>query len=105
MTRLAEALFEDFDEEDVRGGGQPGLGLGMGIKNVDTWPPSGAKVGFVLRNILSEHTADGISFAYRELSDDQFEKVKNPIGTTSYQLCTMLTILRFGSIRFSPITV
>jgi Gamma tubulin complex component C-terminal len=86
VTRLTEALFEDFDEEDVRGGGQPGLGLGMGIKNVDTWPPSGAKVGLVLRNILSEHTSEGISFAYRELSDAQFEKVKNPIGTRTPML-------------------
>ena len=85
VTRLQEALFEDFDTDDVRGGGQPGLGLGIGFlvgKNV--WPPNGAKVGLVLRNVLAEthiNTTDPeICFAYRELSDDQFEKVKNPIG-------------------------
>lgn len=79
LARLQEALFEDFDTDDVRSGGQPGLGLGIGFltgKNV--WPPNGAKVGLVLRNILSETSE--ISFAYRELSEDQFEKVKNPIG-------------------------
>jgi len=79
LARLQEALFEDFDSDDVKSGGQPGLGLGIGLlqgKNV--WPPNGAKVGLVLRNILSETSE--ISFAYRELSDEQFERVKNPIG-------------------------
>lgn len=85
VTRLHEALFEDFDTEDVRSGGQSGLGLGIGILNSkSSWPPNGAKVGLVLRTILAETHHDGatkeISFAYRELTEEQFEKVKNPIG-------------------------
>jgi hypothetical protein len=82
VTRLHEALFEDFDD-DGRSGGQPGLGLGMGLKGKNNWPPNSAKVGLVLRNILSESGVDttGISFAYRELSEEHFNKVQNPIGT------------------------
>jgi hypothetical protein len=84
VTRLHEALFEDFDD-DGRSGGQPGLGLGMGLKGKNNWPPNSAKVGLVLRNILSESGVDttGISFAYRELSEEHFNKVQNPIGTLS----------------------
>lgn len=85
VTKLNEALFEDVDSEDVRAGGQPGLGLGVGIlKSGETWPPNGAKVGVVLRHILTESSPSQgtpeISFAYRELTDSQFERVKNPIS-------------------------
>jgi hypothetical protein len=85
VTSLKEAIFEDFDEEDVRSGGQPGLGLGIGkLKTKTDWPPNGAKVGLVLRNVLAETFDDeadgGISFAYRDLTDEQFDKVKNPLG-------------------------
>ena len=81
MTKLNEALFDDFDE-DGRSGGLHGLGLGVGL--VDRWPPSASKVQGVLRNVLEELGPDGtmgISFAYRELEDREFDKVKNPVGT------------------------
>ena len=84
VTRLREALFEDFDAADRRGGGQPGLGLGIGfLVGKDVWPPSGGKVSLVLRNVLAMSDVDTsqVSFGYREMSDEQFEKVKNPIGT------------------------
>ena len=51
---------------------------------MDRWPPSASKVQGVLRNILEELGPDetmGISFAYRELEDREFDKVKNPVGT------------------------
>jgi len=79
VQRVQEALFEDFDGGDVRSGGQPGLGLGIGLKS--EWPPNGGKVGLVLRTLLSE--IPELSFAYREMSDSEFEKVKNPIGKKS----------------------
>ena len=89
-TRLSEALFEDFDDEDVRSGGQPGLGLGMGILGSGgTWPPSGAKVGLVLRRVLAGVTSDidvSPSFAYRELSDAQFDRVKNPLSMCPFPI-------------------
>lgn len=90
VTKLTEALFEDVDSEDVRAGGQPGLGLGVGIlKSGETWPPSGAKVGVVLRHILTESSPSQatpeISFAYRELTDSQFERVKNPLSISLSQ--------------------
>jgi len=97
VTKLNEALFEDFDSEDVRAGGQPGLGLGIGVlRKGETWPPSGAKVGVVLRHVLSETTSQSqktpeISFAYRELTDSQFERIKNPIGPSYFHL-TKLTL-------------
>ena len=84
VTRLREALFEDFDAGDRRGGGQTGLGLGIGfLVGKDVWPPSGGKVSVVLRNVLAMSDVDTseVSFGYREMSDEQFEKVKNPIGT------------------------
>ena len=44
---------------------------------------SGGKVSLVLRNVLAMSDVDTsqVSFGYREMSDEQFEKVKNPIGT------------------------
>ena len=87
VTRLREALFEDFDSEDGRSGGQPGLGLGIGLlMGKDVWPPSGAKVGLVLRNLLQETlgTDSEVSFAYRALNESDFEKVKNPIGKAPF---------------------
>jgi hypothetical protein len=106
VTSLQEALFEDFDEEDVRSGGQPGLGLGIGkLKDKTSWPPNGAKVGLVLRNVLAETFGDevdgGVSFAYRDLTEDQFEKVKNPLGTYIEDV----TNDRFGSIGFFTVAV
>jgi Gamma tubulin complex component C-terminal len=83
VTRLHEALFEDFDSADGRAGGQTGLGLGIGLLvGRDVWPPSGGKTSVVLRNVLAQSGVDAseVSFGYREMSDDQFEKVKNPIG-------------------------
>ena len=85
ITKLNEALFDDFDE-DGRSGGLHGLGLGVGL--VDRWPPSASKVQGVLRNVLEELGQDGtmgISFAYRELEDREFDKVKNPVGTIPHQ--------------------
>ena len=83
ITKLNEALFDDFDE-DGRSGGLHGLGLGVGL--VENWPPSATKVTGVLRNVLEELGGEtmGISFAYRELSDREFEKVKNPVGTIPF---------------------
>lgn len=101
VTSLLEALFEDFDEEDVRSGGQPGLGLGIGkVKDKTSWPPNGAKVGLVLRNVLAETFGDegdgSISFAYRDLTEDQFEKVKNPLGMSTRDVINT----RFAGIGF-----
>jgi len=84
VSRLREALFEDFDAADRRSGGQTGLGLGIGfLVGKDVWPPSGGKVSLVLRNVLAMSGIDTseVSFGYREMSDEQFGKVKNPIGT------------------------
>jgi hypothetical protein len=86
VTRLQEALFEDFDDDDVRSGGQPGLGLGIGmLKANGIWPPNGGKVTLVLRSVLSdcllETEQSEMSFACRELSDEHFERVKNAIGS------------------------
>jgi len=86
VTRLQEALFDDFDEDDVRSGGQTGLGLGIGmLRGKDPWPPNGGKVALVLRNVLAECSTEmeqnELSFACRELSEERFERVKNPIGT------------------------
>jgi hypothetical protein len=83
ITRLQEALFEDFDQDDVRAGGQTGLGLGIGlITEKNTWPPNAARVSLVLRNVLSESGLDlpYLNFAYHELSEEELQKVKNPIG-------------------------
>jgi len=113
VTKLNEALFEDFDSEDVRAGGQPGLGLGIGIlRKGETWPPGGTKVGVVLRHVLSETTSQSqktpeISFAYRELTDSQFERVKNPIGSYPSQTeqksnKTGLEALDFLQIQYKP---
>ena len=108
VTKLNEALFDDFDADDVRAGGKPGLGLGIGIlKKGESWPPSGAKVGVVLRQLLTEpvtssQKAPEVSFAYRELTDSQFERVKNPIGNP--RPLAELT-LRIGSVRFLTGTV
>jgi len=94
ITKLNEALFEDFDDEDVRSGGQHGLGLGIGM--VDRWPPGAAKVTAVLRNLLGEMGAEegGISFAYRELTDQQFDKVKNPVGNSPVPTVSLFSIFR-----------
>jgi len=100
VQRIQEALFEDFDVEDVRSGGQTGLGLGIGLKS--EWPPNGGKVGLVLRTLLSETTE--LSFSYREMSDSQFDKVKNPIGT-SLLVDNANRICRVGSLGFSRVTV
>jgi len=100
ITKLNEALFEDFDDEDVRSGGQHGLGLGIGM--VDRWPPGAAKVTAVLRNLLGEMGAEagGISFAYRELTDQQFDKVKNPVGNFPVPTMSLFLSLVYSDLRF-----
>lgn len=86
VARLREALFEDYNSQDGRSGGQLSLGLNIGLlAESQVWPPSGAKVGLTLRNLIQETlgTDNEMSFGYRALSDAEFEKVKNPIGITS----------------------
>lgn len=60
------------------------------MKAKDSWPPNGGKVTLVLRNVLSECFSETeqkeVSFAYRELSEERFERVKNAIGKFSFWL-------------------
>lgn len=79
-ARLSSALFDanQYSAEDLR---KTGLSAGLRLETRDVWPPASSELRLVLMGLLSRPSPDGnsanlsdaISFAIRDLSEDEME--------------------------------
>ncbi|KAM3513284.1 hypothetical protein MY11210_003060 [Beauveria gryllotalpidicola] len=97
-TRLSQALFNPDLESAERQAGiaRQGGVMGLRLGGRDTWPPASSELRLALMGILSDSYFDGrpkssnklgrdsdklpgdLSFAVRDLSDEEIEKCMNP---------------------------
>lgn len=101
MSRIAHTLFNPNMDSGERKAGvaRGGLSTGLRLGSRDTWPPASSELRLVLMGMLTEcydngnkdhhtgkyqdsaddrHLPGGLSFAIRELTDEEMAKCKNP---------------------------
>lgn len=109
VTRLTTALFSDEVQSAERKRGNiptsETMGLRLGSREVQRWPPASSELRLTLLNVLSEsyapgssndadlHLPGGLSFAIRELSDAEIDKVMDP---------TSIHALDFLRLQYTP---
>lgn len=79
-SRLSRALF-DTSQNSAEGRRNTGLTAGLRLEDREIWPPASSELRFVLMGLLSESPnigdsssiIDSISFAIRDLSDEDME--------------------------------
>ncbi|BDD59814.1 hypothetical protein MPDQ_003842 [Monascus purpureus] len=116
--RLSNALFDPEMESGERRSGvvRSGVHTGLRLGSRDTWPPASSELRLVLTSLLNEcystdindHEAmeslgyhdkevpGGLSFAIRDLSDDELVKCKDP---------NAIEALDFLRLQYKPSTV
>ncbi|RHZ66687.1 hypothetical protein CDV55_105004 [Aspergillus turcosus] len=98
-SRLSHSLFDPEMESGERRSGvvRSGVHTGLRLGNRDTWPPASSELRLVLIGLLSDCNMDerldnssnaeflrerelpgGLSFAIRDLTDDEIAKCKDP---------------------------
>jgi hypothetical protein len=110
VTRLATALFsDDVQTAERKRGNIPTsetMGLRLGSRESQRWPPASSELRLTLLNVLSDSyvstdaqqqgTAQlpgGLSFAIRELSDAEIDRVMDP---------TSIYALDFLRLQYTP---
>jgi hypothetical protein len=109
VTRLATALFSgDVQTAERKRGNIPTsktMGLRLDSRESQRWPPASSELRLTLLNVLSEsyapntphedniHLPGGLSFAIRELTDAEIDRVMDP---------TSIYALDFLRLQYTP---